>query len=34
VLESGRETFVHQYKGKYFAATQLTQLMRAMGKVR
>jgi hypothetical protein len=34
VLEAGRETFVHEYKGKYFPATQVTQLMRAMGRVR
>ena len=34
VLEAGRETFVRQYKGKYFAANHITQLMRAMGRVR
>lgn len=33
-LEAGRETFVRQYKGKYFAANHISQLMRAMGKVR
>jgi hypothetical protein len=34
VLESQREFFVRQYKGKYFAANQIQQLMRQMGKVR
>jgi hypothetical protein len=34
VLESQREYFVRNYKGKYFPANQLPQLMRQMGKVR
>jgi hypothetical protein len=34
VLESQRENFVRNYKGKYFAANQIQQLMRQMGKVR
>jgi hypothetical protein len=34
VLESGRETFVKDYRGHYFAATHLTQLLGALRKVR
>jgi len=34
VLESQREFFVRNYKGKYFPANQIQQLMRQMGKVR
>jgi hypothetical protein len=34
VLESGRELFVQQYRGHYFPATHLTQLMHALRRVR
>lgn len=34
VLERERETFVSRYKGRYFPATTIDQLMRAMARVR
>lgn len=34
VLEANRERFVHGYKGRYYPATSMEQLMRAMRRVR